>query len=79
MVKQIYQEGYRQLVKHLRKTRLSLGMTQADVAEKLGICRTWIAKVEQCEQSLDLVHLVNLCKVYGLKAEDLLDMLEHGL
>ena len=78
MLKQIHHDGYHRIVDQLRSTRRSLGMTQADVAEKVGVSRAWIVKVEQCELSLDLLHLAMLCRVYGLKTEDLVGMLEHG-
>lgn len=73
--KQIYHPRYRDLITCLKGTRKKLGLSQAAVAVQLGLCRTWVAKVEACELGLDLLHLVKLCRVYGLKARDMIGML----
>lgn len=78
MQKQIYDDGYRRMVAHLRTTRKALGLTQADVAAKLGVCGTWVAKVEACELRLDLLRFTRLCHVYGLHPPDMLVMLTNG-
>jgi hypothetical protein len=48
---------------------------QAEVARKKGLCRTWMAKVECCEIGLDVVGLVKLCGVYGLRAADVIGVM----
>ena len=53
-------------------------MTQAEVAGKLGLCRTWVAKIEGCELALDLLGLVRICRVYGIEAKDAIGMMEEG-
>ena len=78
MQKQIYDDGYRRMVAHLKTTRKALGLTQADVAAKLGVCGTWVAKVEACELRLDLLRFTRLCRVYGLQPPDMLVMLTNG-
>jgi transcriptional regulator with XRE-family HTH domain len=66
--KQIYDPRYRELVAHLKATRKKLGLTQAEVASKLGLCRTWVGKIECCELGLDLLHFIRICEVYGVRA-----------
>ena len=46
---EIYDPGYRKLVSSLKDTRKGLGLTQAEVAARIGCCRTWVAKIEACE------------------------------
>jgi len=74
--KQIYNDRYRELVEHLRGRRLDLGLTQAQAAHAIGVNRTWISKVENCELSLDLLGLVRFCRVYGLRARDVIEIME---
>jgi transcriptional regulator with XRE-family HTH domain len=70
--KEIYHAGYRDLVAQLKDVRRKAGMTQADVARKMGVSRTWVAKIECCELRLDLLHFVRLCRVHGLQAGELI-------
>ena len=74
--KQIYNDRYRELVEHLRGRRLDLGLTQAQAAHAIGVNRTWISKVENCELSLDLLGLVRFCRAYRLRARDVIEIME---
>ena len=74
--KQIYNPRYRALVARLKHARLSLGLSQAQVARRLGLCRTWVAKIECCELRLDLLHFVKLCRLYGLRASEVIGGME---
>jgi transcriptional regulator with XRE-family HTH domain len=75
--KQIYHPGYRALVARLKVARLEAGLSQEDVARQLGVCRTWVTKVETNELGLDLLGLVKLCRVYGLRAGELILLVEE--
>jgi DNA-binding XRE family transcriptional regulator len=75
--KTVYQRRYRNLIARLRAARESLGMTQSDVATSLGVYGTWVNKVECCELALDLLRLIDLCRVYGLSVEREIRMLEE--
>ena len=44
----------------------------------MGLCRTWGAKIESCKLGLDLLGFVRLCGVYGLRAGELIRMMENG-
>jgi transcriptional regulator with XRE-family HTH domain len=74
--KEIFNAEYRQLIGSLRDARKKLGLTQAEVASKMAVNRTWVAKVEGCELRLDLLHFVRLCQVYGLRARELIGEME---
>ena len=75
--KQIYHPGYRSLVRKLKAARLEASLSQEDVARQLGVCRTWVTKVEANELGLDLLGLVGLCRVYGLRAGELILLVEE--
>ena len=76
--KQIYDLGYRRMVGTLKATRKAHGLTQAEVAATLGVCRTWVSKVESCEVGLDLLDLLRLCRVYGLKTATAVQTMEKA-
>ena len=67
------------LVASLRATRRRLGLRQEDVARRLGVARTWLTKVEQREIRLDVVQLVRLARVYGVRAHELVRNVEEEL
>ena len=79
MNKAIYTPAYRAMIGRLRLRRASLGLSQWDVARKLGVHRTWISRVEMCELTLTAVALIWICRAYGLSAAKMLQRLEHEL
>jgi transcriptional regulator with XRE-family HTH domain len=50
----------------LIQQRKAVGMSQADVAAKLGRPQSYIAKVEGGERRIDVVELIDLAQVIGL-------------
>jgi len=66
MKKSIYDPAYVRIIESLKQRRLDRGLTQAQVAQKLGRARTWVNKLEQCERRLDVVELRDLCALYGI-------------
>ena len=77
MDKSIYNESYRRVVGSLRKARLDRGMSQREVGHRLQVARSWVGKIENCDLRLDLLQLVRLCHLYGLKASRLLEEMEE--
>jgi predicted transcriptional regulator len=75
--KEIFNAEYRQLIGSLRDARKKLGLTQAEVASKMAVNRTWVAKIEGCELRLDLLHFVRLCAVYRLRAAKVIAAMEE--
>lgn len=75
--KQIYNAGYRALIAKFKARRKQLGLSQAEVARKLGVQRSWIGKIEQCELKLTLLGFVKLCGVLGLDPRKMIRMLEE--
>lgn len=74
-MKSIYDPAYIRLVEALRRQRRKLGLSQAAVASKLGVSRTFLIRAEQCERRLDLLETYRLLEVYGLKLQDVADIL----
>jgi transcriptional regulator with XRE-family HTH domain len=74
--KQIYNAKYRATISALRDIRKKLGLTQAQVAIRLGVGRTWISKIELGELRLDLLHLTILCRVYRVDIHDVIRHME---
>ena len=65
MAKSIYDDEYRRLIALLRSARTAKGMTQQELADRLGRPQSFIAKVEGCERRLDVVEFLNVCRALG--------------
>jgi len=76
-MKAIYDARYRELIARLKGARNKAGLTQADVASRMGRCRTWVAKIEACELECGIMDLLGFCKVYGLRARDVIKEMEE--
>jgi len=55
----------------LIKQRKAVGMTQAEVADRLGRAQSYIAKIEGGERRVDIVELVGIAEVIGLDLAEL--------
>ncbi len=72
MKKTIYDDAYRAIISDLRYTREKRGLRQVDVARRLGVSRQWIQKAETCQLRLDIMQLMHMCRIYGIKASRIL-------
>ena len=82
-MKSIHDQRYIEVVALLRKARERLGLTQRDVARLLGRPQSYVSKVETCERRLDYVELLHMCRVIGVRLDEITpaefrDLLEPG-
>ena len=69
MKKSIHTDERSEFVAKLRKARTAAGLTQAEVAKKLGCTQSWVAKVELGELRVEAIWLNRLAKLYKKKIE----------
>ena len=62
---------YLELVARLRTLRNRLGLSQAQLAERLGKPQSYISKVESCERRIDLVEALIICEALGSSLADI--------
>lgn len=72
MQKTQHTRQYERLLKALRHARKEAGLTQLDVAERLGTYASYVSKCESGERRIDVVELVEFCRLYNIKVIDLL-------
>lgn len=65
MIKSIHTKEYAYFVERLRKARLEAGLTQVQVAKKLGRPQSHISNVESGQQRVDIVELQRFAKMYN--------------
>lgn len=66
MAKSVYSRDYIVFLQHLRRAREESGLTQREVAEKLGRSQSFVAKCEQGHNRVDVAQLVEFCRALGV-------------
>lgn len=57
----MYTREYQIFLEQLRAAREEAGLTQREVARRLGRSQSFVAKAEQGQNRVDVAQLVNLC------------------
>ncbi len=79
MEKSIYSQEYSLFLDQLRKAREERGLTQTDVAQRLGQTQSFISKVERGERRLDIVELRAFCSAIGVSFAKFIGKIERVL
>jgi transcriptional regulator with XRE-family HTH domain len=66
MEKSIHSARYRAFLKLLKKARQDAGLTQIQLAQKIGETQTLVSKCERGERRIDVVELHTFCKAFGV-------------
>lgn len=61
-------------VKNIRDLREDADLTQTQVAEILGTSQTMYARYERGASELLIRHLISLCRLYHVSADDILGL-----
>ncbi len=61
MQKSIFTPEYRRLREELRAIRAAAGLSQRDLATRLDVPHSWVAKVETGERRIDLIEFGWFC------------------
>jgi len=64
MSRSVYSEDYRKIIERLKKVRLEAGLSQQDVADKLGKPQSYVSKIESGERRLDVVEIKKFASIY---------------
>jgi transcriptional regulator with XRE-family HTH domain len=68
-----------QLQALLRQVRADAGLTQTDVAQRLGQPQSFVSKYESGERRLDILELREVCQAIGIPLPDFIRRLEQAL
>ena len=74
----VYGDEYQLFLRALRAARENAGLTQEQVAEKLGQGQTYVSRSERGEHRIDIAELFYLCEVYGISFAKFAAQLEAG-
>ena len=73
MRKSTHTAEYAALLKEIRRSRSAATLTQRDVAARLGVPPSWIAKVESGERRIDVIEFCWLVGACGVDPREVFD------
>ena len=79
MQKSINSRVYAQFLKYLRETREKAGLTQKDIAKRLGETQSFVSKCERGERRIDIAELREFCRAMGTTLEKFVRTFERGV
>lgn len=79
MEKTIYTRDYAVVLRLLKEARKQAGITQVELAKKLGQSQSFVSKVERGDRRLDIIQLRTICRIFGLSLTDFTQRLEQEL
>jgi transcriptional regulator with XRE-family HTH domain len=68
-MKSVHTKEYAYFIERLKKARLEAGLTQVQVAKKLGRPQSHISNVESGQQRVDVVEIKRFASIYGKKVD----------
>ncbi|RQS94616.1 XRE family transcriptional regulator [Burkholderia seminalis] len=75
MVKSTHTPQYRALLDHLIAARKASGLSQAELAARLGRPQSFVAKIEVGERRIDVIEFLELARILGINPAYVLESL----
>lgn len=79
MTKSLRTEGHAALTQALIAARKASGLTQQELAERLGRSQSFVAKIELGERRVEVVELVEIARILGVPTARLIAPVEAVL
>ena len=79
MDKTIYTREYSILLRLLAEKREKSGLTQSELAKRLGLTQSTVSKFERGDRRLDVVQLRTICAHLGVSLLDFVSELEKRM
>ena len=79
MQKSISTRNYAHFLACLREAREKAGVSQEEMAVRLGETQSFVSKCERGERRMDIVELREFCKAMGVTLEKFVKQLERGM
>jgi len=67
---------YRLVIEQLTAERQRLGITQAELAERLGLHKQFVSRVELGERRLDVVEFADFARALGVDPAEIIQTIE---
>jgi len=77
--KSIYTDEYAIVLNLLKEARRNSGVTQIDLADRLGQTQSFVSKIERGDRRLDIVQLRTILLEFGVTLPDFVIQLESEI
>lgn len=77
--KTIFDPKYKMMIESLKSLRNKQGMSQRELAQRLGQTHCYVGRTETCERRLDIIDLINILKALELTDKEIMKFLERLL
>ena len=74
MNKTIFDKRYKAMIDSLVSIRKKRGISQRELANKLGRAHSYIGRIETFERRLDVIDLINISRALRLKNKEILKL-----
>jgi transcriptional regulator with XRE-family HTH domain len=79
MKKSVYSKRYKRFIEALKQARFSADLTQHQAATLLKKHQSFVSKCESGERRVDIVELLEFCRIYKIKPDQILKTVLDGL
>jgi transcriptional regulator with XRE-family HTH domain len=79
MEKTIHSHEYAVFLRVFRETRRRAGLSQVELADKVGQTQSFISKCERGERRIDVVELRAFCRAFGLSLKQFVASFERAV
>ncbi|PTE13205.1 helix-turn-helix domain-containing protein [Pseudogemmobacter blasticus] len=79
MTKSLRTAGHLALMQALVEARRNSGLTQQELADRLGRSQSFVAKIETGERRVEVIELIEIAQLLGVSALTLLGPVEAAL
>lgn len=79
MIKSLYRDETRVLLRLLKQCRKEAGLTQADFAKCLDRPQSFVSDIERGLRRLDLIQLRDICAIFGISLSAFVQRFEEEL
>ena len=77
--KTIFDPKYRAMINSLKTLRVQHGLTQRDLAKRLGVAHCFVGRAETCERRLDIMDLIRIFRAMDFTDHEILRFFEKLL
>jgi transcriptional regulator with XRE-family HTH domain len=78
VVKTLGTAAHEALIALLVRKREAAGLTQAELAGRLGEYQSFVARLESGQRRVDVIEFLKLAEILGFDPADALSAIEHG-
>ena len=74
--KSIHSKEQTALRKILKDKRVSLGLSQRELAKQIGVVYSLISKIETGDRRLDFLEMIDYCRMLGIDPHEVINLID---